>query len=225
MPTHLYCLLPAKSDLTPPVSVRALAAGDVTAWVGDAGADALSRDARVIAKATVEHDRVIGAALGQGVTPVPSSLADPYANDVEAARDIAAHAPAIVDALRRVADRVEMTTLVALTDSSPPPDAPGRGRAYLEQLRGQPSRVGAIADRFEDALREIAGSPRRRINGATLALSHLVPPGAIHVYRSTALAHAGPGYRIVIDGPRAPYSFARFSPRHGILTEGSASAA
>lgn len=221
MPTHLYCLVPARSELTLPPSIRLLVAGEIVGWASTTEAASISRDAREVARSTVEHDRVIGAALAQGVTPVPVTLADPYADDDDASRDVAAHTDAIAGALARVRDLVEMTTIVSLTDSPPPPDAAGRGRAYLEQLRSQPERVGAIADRIEAELRPLAGEARRRGEGATLALSHLTSRAQVDSYRAQTLALAGAAYRIVIDGPRAPYSFSRFSPRRGIVHDGA----
>src|SRR4051812_3435780 len=108
MPTHLYCLVPARSELTLPPTIRLLTAGDVAAWVATSTASSLSREAREVGRATVEHDRIIGAALAQGITPVPVSLADPYPDDIAVSRDIAEHADAIARALSRVRDAVEM---------------------------------------------------------------------------------------------------------------------
>jgi hypothetical protein len=224
MPTHLYCLVPARGELrlpgTPPI--RVLGFGPVSAWVSDAAGAALSRDARDVARAAVEHDRVIGAALGQGVTPLPAALADPYEDDAAASADIALHMGAIADALDRMQGRVEMTIIVALTDAPPPPDAAGRGRAYMEQLRSQSSRANEVADRIAASLEPIAGNGRRRADRGRVAVSHLVDRGAVDEYRVRALASAGDGYRIVIDGPRAPYSFARYSPRRGVIADAPA---
>jgi hypothetical protein len=225
MPTHLYCLLPARSELRLPPTIRFLVAGEIGGWAATTAMAALSRDVRDVARATVEHDRVIGAALAQGITPVPVSLADPYTDDEAAGRDIAAHAEDVARALARVRDRVEMTTIISLTESPPPPSGTGRGRAYLEQLRSRAARLGDIADRVTHAARPFAGEPRRRGDGPALSLSHLIPRGGVDEYRNLGLALAGQGYRLVIDGPRAPYSFARFSPQGGILIDGAASAA
>ena len=225
MPTHLYCLVPARSELRLPPTIRLLVAGDVAAWVASSTASSLSRDAREVGRATVEHDRVVSAALAQGVTPVPVSLADPYPDDSAASRDVAAHSAAIARALERIRDLVEMTTIVTLTDAAPPADAAGRGRAYLEQLQSQRARIGAIADRIAAELRTTAGDARRRGDGSTAALSHLIPRDAVEAYHDRVISLAGQGFRILIDGPRAPYSFTRFSPRQGILDDGTASAA
>src|SRR5262245_5933993 len=95
MPTHLYCLLPPGSSAIPPVGVRVVQTGRALAWVGDANESRLSRDAREIVRATVEHDRMIGHALGQGITPLPASLADPYDDDAAMRADVDAHSPEI----------------------------------------------------------------------------------------------------------------------------------
>jgi hypothetical protein len=221
MPTHLFCLLPARSRLVAPAApaVRVLDAGSVVAWVADAPAAKLSRDVRDAARATLEHDRVVGAALLQGVTPVPALLADPYGDDALASADILTNAAAIDAALERVHGMVEMTVIIGVDDVPPSPEVAGRGRAYLEQLRSLPERAGEIADRVTAGLHEIAGDPRRRAEGGRVGLSHLILRTRIDDYRRLAQSQLGAGYRIVIDGPRAPYSFARFSPHHGIVSE------
>jgi hypothetical protein len=217
MPTHLYCLLPAASELAPPPGVRVLAAPGLVAWVADTPELRLPRDARDAARATLGHDRVVGAALAQGTTPVPASLADAFPDDDAVAADLARHVGAIQAAMTEVQGRVEMTTIVAMNDSTPIDGVEGRGRAYLEQLRDQPSRASAVADRIAHAMRGLAGPERRRLNGGRAALSHLIVKADIDRYRQAALGQAGEGYRIVIDGPRAPYSFASFSPRRGMI--------
>jgi hypothetical protein len=219
MPTHLFCLLPARSKVIAPTTpaVRTLTAGTVVAWVADATAPKLSRDARDATRATLDHDRVVSAALAQGVTPVPALLADPYEDDETAAADIAAHSPDIETALDRIYGMVEMTVVIGMADAPPAPDSAGRGRAYLEQLRSLPDRAAAIADRLSAALHDIGGSPRRRAEGGRVGLSHLILRTRVEDYRRLAQSQVGAGYRIVIDGPRAPYSFARFSPRHGVV--------
>src|SRR3954465_8566621 len=95
MPTHLYCLLPRGSSAIPPAGVRVLDTPAALAWVGDAAQPRLSRDARDAVRETLAHDRVVGSALDQGVTPMPASLTDPYEDDAALQVDAAAHARAI----------------------------------------------------------------------------------------------------------------------------------
>jgi hypothetical protein len=215
MPTHLYCLLPRESSVAPPAGVRVVDVGVAQAWVCDTAEVRLSRDARDAARATVAHDRVIGSALSQGVTPMPASLADPYDDDADLQVDVAGHAREIEKAFPAMAGTVEMTTIVAMQDSIPAADAPGRGTAYLEQIRSAPERTVAIADRVAALLKDFP-DVRRRADGGRVALSHLISRSAVDSYRTTALAAAGEGFRIVVDGPRAPYSFFLFSPRRGV---------
>lgn len=219
MPTHLYCLLPRGSSALPPAGVRVVDTGVASAWVADASEARLSRDAREAVRATLEHDRVIGAALTQGVTPLPASLADAYDDDAAMVVDLAAHAQQIEMVFPAIANMVEMTTIIALQDSALPANAPGRGTAYLEQLRSAPARTAAIADRIAEALGRFCPDSRRRADADKVALSHMIPRTAIDFWRTTALALSGDGYRLVLDGPRAPYSFALFSPRRGLITD------
>lgn len=225
MPTHLYCLVPAASELAAPPAIRVIAAGTVAAWVGDARAPRLSREAKDAAQATIEHDRVVGLALAQGITPVPASLTDPYADDDAAAADVAAHAAKVESALERVRDRVEMTVIVAMGEAPIPPSMPARGRAYLEGLRSHAAQASTIAALIDDALARIVVATAQRAEGNRVALSHLVAREHVDSYREFCRGVEGQGYRIVMDGPRAPYSFARFSPGHGILGAQAASPA
>lgn len=219
MPTHLFCLLPRGSSAVAPAGVRIVDARVALAWVGDTKESRLSRDAREVARATLEHDRIIGQALAQGVTPMPASLADPYEDDAAAQADIAAHARDIEAAFPAIAGMVEMTAIIAVHDDAPSSDSPGAGKAYLEQIRSAPARASAIADRIAAAMAKVFPDARRRAQGNRVALSHLIPPTAVSAYR-TALGMLGAdGYHLVVDGPRAPYSFALFSPRRGLMTE------
>jgi hypothetical protein len=215
MPTHLYCLLPAGSSVTPPAPVRAIAVRSGVAWVSDVESPRLSRDARDAARATVEHDRVVSVALAQGVTPVPASLADPYLDDAEMTSDVDAHAAEIQAAFPALDGMVEMTTIIAIHDETPPADMPNRGRAYLQQLRSLPDRAADVAARVERGMAQFS-SARKRGDGGRVALSHLISRSLEPVYRAAATAMAGDGYRIVVDGPRAPYSFGVFAPRRGL---------
>lgn len=218
MPTHLYCLLTRGSSAAPPADVRVVDTPTALAWVSDVAEPRLSRDARDAARATIAHDRVIGSALQQGVTPMPASLADPYGDDADLRADVAAHASGIQLAFPAIAGMIEMTTIIAVLDTPPAADAPARGTAYLEQIRSAPARAAAVADRMSAAMNERFADSRRRGEGARVSLSHMMPRSAIDLYRTIALGFAGDGYRIVVDGPRAPYSFALFSPRKGVQT-------
>lgn len=220
MPTHLYCLLPSGSDVSPPSAappIRILEIGEVVAWVGDSSGDRLPRDTNRAAVEAVEHDRVIGHALASGVTPVPASLADPYASDANARTDIERRITEIRSSLAMIAGNLEMATIIAVGTvpviSSGSSAGSGRGRAYLEHLRDLPARATAIADSVERRVEKIALASSRRAEGGRVGLSHLVNRNQVDAYRTAALGVMAEGHRILVDGPRAPYSFAAFSPQ------------
>jgi hypothetical protein len=201
----------------PAEGIRVVDATIALAWVSDTHQAKLSRDARDAARATVEHDRVIGSAIAQGVTPIPASLADPYDDDASMLADLSRREKEIELAFEMVAGKVEMTTIIALNDVAPAEDAPGRGTAYLEQIRSAPARAASIADRIANSQHAEFGEARRRGERGNVALSHLIPRDRIDRYRTLTLAQSGRGYRIVVDGPRAPYSFALLSPQRGTI--------
>lgn len=219
MPTHLYCLLLAGGDSArPPAgeSIRVLEANGIAAWVADAEADRLPRDRTSAARYVVEHDRVIGLALMRGITPVPALLTDPYASDSDVLADVSRRTPEILASLSKVAGAVEMAVILAIDTESDiakslaPSQAPGR--AYLERLRGLPVQAEALSDRIEARLRPLAVASDRRSQGTRVSLSHLIRREDMHAYRTAALTFVSPAYRMIVDGPRPPYSFAAFSP-------------
>jgi Gas vesicle synthesis protein GvpL/GvpF len=231
MPTHLYCLLPAGSDSTPPLAdslppaerggaaVRALRVGGIVAWVASTAESRLTREGRRAAAEAVRHDRVIARALARGVTPVPATLADPYPDDDALIAGIGGRTAEIVKSLDRVAGAVEMAVILAPRDSGgeiaeTPVAAGGPGRQYLERRRDLPARLAAAADEIDERLRPIALDSSRRADKDRVGLSHLIRRADVDRYRAIAVAHLSERYRIVVDGPRAPYSFAAFSPRH-----------
>jgi hypothetical protein len=224
MPTHLYCLLPGGSDFAPPdvvadVAVRALAVGGIVAWVASTSVARLTREGRRAVREAVRHDRVIAHALAQDVTPVPATLADPYPGDAELAADVGSRIDEIAEALDRVAGAVEMAVILAPLDSAGEGDgelssSSGPGRRYLERQRDLPARLSAAADDIDRRLGEIVRASSRRADKDRVGISHLVRRADVDRYRSLAVAFLSSRHRIVVDGPRAPYSFASFSPRH-----------
>ncbi len=230
MPTHLYCLLPAGGDSAPPpsdrlsraergvITVRALAVGRVVAWVASTPESRLTREGRRAAGEAVRHDRVIAQALARDITPVPATLADPYPSDAQLAADVGSREGEITEALDRIAGSVEMAVILGASGSDgdsdeEPASSGGPGRTYLERKRDLPARLSAAADDIDRGLGEIARASSRRTDRDRIGLSHLVWRADVDRYRSFALAFLSTGYRIVVDGPRAPYSFAAFSPR------------
>jgi len=227
MPTHLYCLLAAGSDATPPtnvgVDVRALVVGDVVAWVSTVDTDRLTREGRAAASEAVRHDRVVSQALARNITPMPATLADRYAADADVVADVAGRSVEVKAALQRIAGLVEMAVIIApathTADQKAEEVAGGPGRKYLEQLRDRPSRLNDVASRIDTAVESISRDTRRRVERDRIGLSHLVRLADIDPYRTLVLGFASGDYRLVVDGPRAPYSFASFVPNRPALRD------
>lgn len=223
MPTHLYCLLAASSDSAAPADapdVRALVVGDIVGWVTTVSDLKLSREGRRAAQQVVEHDAVIARALARGVTPVPATLADPYSNDAMAISDIIGRTLEILSMLQRVDHAVEMAVILGavsspVTTEERPDLAPGR--AYLERLRDLPALLESAADQIDRSLAHMALAASRRVERDRVGLSHLIRRSEVDEYRKTALRSASGRFRLMVDGPRAPYSFAAFSPASGVL--------
>jgi len=223
MPTHLYCLLPAASDSAAPAvgegaAVRALHVGGVVAWVASTTENRLVREGRRAAGEAVRHDRVIAQALARNVTPVPGTLADPYPDDAALVADITSRTAEIVESFSRVAGAIEMAVILAPRQggSEEPPDVSGGpGRRYLERQRDLPARLTAAADDIDQRVGTLALATSRRTDKDRVGLSHLVRRGDVERYRSVTLSAASDRYRLLVDGPRAPYSFAAFSPNPG----------
>jgi hypothetical protein len=238
MPTRLYCLLPAGSDSAPPEladnlpklapseargaqqgDVRALRVGGIVAWVATTTETRLTREGRRAATEAVRHDRVIALALARDITPVPATLADPYPDDAALIADVGGRTAEIAKSLDRVAGAVEMAVILAPRDSGSEAveaqaAASGPGRQYLERRRELPARLAAAADEIDARLHPIALDSSRRADKDRVGLSHLIRRADVDRYRALAVAHLSDHCRIVVDGPRAPYSFAAFSPRH-----------
>lgn len=247
MPTHLYCLIPAADcsrDSALPTgvdgaTVRTLG-GPFVAWVSTTSRAALPSDRAAIEQIVRVHDRVIAAALATARTVIPAPVTSPYANDAACTAEIAERAPTIRALAAQAEGRVEMALL--LTSSSAPtepkalPPGAGPGRRYLEGAR---DRGPLEAD--ERATQDSANAVRTAVGGFVLgesrrdpgsgvpraiapahwvAISHLIDREAVAAYRAAAAATTLLAtVRLVIDGPRAPYSFATFCPTGTILAD------
>jgi hypothetical protein len=219
MPTRLYCLIDATSDLHPPTEfpgVRVLVIGRVAAWVATVERAEVHRDARRAAREVVEHDRVIAHAVSRGLNAVPATLADAYQSDDAAAADISERTPEIVNAMARTDGSVEMA-LVVIPDTpafAVPADSRGPGRAYMERLRSLPATLTDVADDLDRRVGPLALATARRVDRDRVGVSHLVRLADVSAYRQ-AVADVNGRFRLIVDGPRAVYSFAAFSPRPG----------
>jgi hypothetical protein len=216
MPTHLYCLLPSGSDAAPPTELgaRAIEVAGVVAWVGSTDDARLSREGRKAATRALEHDRVVGTALARGVTPVPATLADPYPTDDALRADLTARRDELSRSLERIDGMVEMAVLLAERDDAAPAHSDAApGRAYLERIRDLPARLGSSGDEIDRRVGPLVAGAARRAGSDRLGLSHLVRRKDVDAYRSAVLGAVSGAIRMVVDGPRAPYSFAAFSPK------------
>jgi hypothetical protein len=215
MPTHLYCLFEASDAPTAEPPVRALDVAGLIAWVASTEAASISREGRRAAANAVEHDRVIARGLVDALTPLPATLADAYADDAAAIRDIASRSAEVRAALARVAGQVEMAVILASRNGHASDAAPSSspGRDYLDRSRNLPRELSAVGDEIDRRVGHLVTATARRPSAGRLALSHLIRRTDIDDYRRTVLSLASGQLRMVIDGPRAPYSFAAFAPK------------
>ena len=217
MPLHLYCLLASGAEVTPPARIPAivqLETDDLLAWASFTDDTRVSREGRRLAKRTLEHDQVVADALTQGVTPMPATLADPYLNAAALLADVHARADEIRSTLARIEGTVEMAVILTSRSSEAAAAAAveSPGRAYLERIRDLPSALAGYGDDVEARVGQFSLASNRRPDAGRLGLSHLVRRNDVAAYRSAVLAGVSPAVRLVVDGPRAPYSFAAFSP-------------
>ena len=231
MPTYLYCLLPPADGAGPEptlrgiggADVRALSTDSLEAWVSTVASPALSPSA----EAAREHDAVVSAALGTGRTPLPARFGQVWPSDAACLAAIEGRADELRPLLARVAGLVEMTvyTLLpgmppALRAPIPPPAEATPGRAYLQRLRARADRerhlraaLEALRVQVTQALGPLSRGEVAEIRGGesalALSVSYLVPRDGETQFRRVVEAVARESAaRLVVAGPRAPYSFA-----------------
>lgn len=239
MRTYVYCLLPASAEAPPAglagiagAPVRALACGQLTAWVSDAPAPDETPDvpAALAARARA-HDAVPQAALDAGATPLPARYGQTYADDAACARSLASNGDALLLALARVEHLVEMAAIVPLDDdaaASERADVPASpGRAYLEEARrrlapemlfrnsGVRRRITeTLGDLVRDEAVAVVRSPSVPPSAPYARVAHLLPRVHVAEYRdrvarlSAELSAPDASRAIRVLGPYAPYSFA-----------------
>lgn len=242
MSIHLYCVLPsaARASVPPAVSgiagskVRALEVNRLVAWVSD-----VERGVPVTVDGVKAHDAVVHAALDLGSTPVPARFGQRFADD-QACLDALAHrAPDVEALLANMQGTVEMTLLITpstqrmLRDlETPVPSSleavgEGAGRRYLEGLRRREdastdireaaSRLAAKLSTaaFPFVLRAAEHQPITRLPMVTI--SHLITRECVDQYRAAVESiDAGDELRVLIIGPRAPYSFCALAGSAGM---------
>jgi hypothetical protein len=232
MATYLYCVLTRGERETTlgatalgidDAPVRVLPAGRLEAWVSTV----VSAAPVATVDSIKQHDRVVSAALATGRTPLPARFGQTWASDAACATSIADRAGELEPLLRRVAGLVEMTVctlLPAMPAATVSPvsatDDAAPGRAYLEGLRARANRerhlraaLEALRQRVSSALGSLARGEVAEIRGSdralALSLAYLVERGGEARFRAAVanVARDAPA-RLVVAGPRAPYSFA-----------------
>lgn len=240
MSVHLYCVLPRESRSAVPEGLHGLAGHGVralpvetaplVAWVSE-----VERSLPVSIEGVREHDAVIDAALNTGGTPVPARYGQRFASDEECRAALAQRAASVASLLDRLRGMVEMTLLFAPTSRRAlrelQPETghqiaatrgAGPGRGYLEALRARDQQRRDIASLASDLAAQVTtavGSLVKRSLEHTavaelplLTVSHLIERQSAQEYRRRAEAvPAGGDLRVLVIGPRAPYSFCTLS--------------
>jgi hypothetical protein len=232
MPTYLYCLVPgADGEESAPATphgigggaVRVLPVGTMEAWVSTI--DESSPPATV--EAIREHDAVVSAALATGRTPLPARFGQSWPSDASCVASVRQRAGELEPLLRRIAGLVEMTVCTLLpgmpaatrvSATAPRDGAPGS--AYLRRLRARADRerrlrgaLEALRARVSRALGPLSRGEVAEIRGSdealALSVSYLVERDREAQFRRAVDEVAREAAaRLVVAGPRAPYSFA-----------------
>lgn len=231
MGIHLYCMLERRGNATVPDglhglagrSVRALSLGEVDAWVSD-----VPRGLPVTIDAVKVHDEVVEAALATGATPVPARYGQRFDDDQSCGDALARRIEPLRALLSRVAGCVEMTLILTPStgrmlreldgETAAHQDGSAPGTQYLNRLRRREQAVAASGSPARRLLERIQQAVAPWVKGETthepvvrrllLTASHLVERGASAGYRAAvARVVTGSDLRVLVVGPRAPYSF------------------
>jgi hypothetical protein len=237
MQTYLYCLVPAANaaDPVPAVPlgmdgtiVRVLRVASVEAWVST-----VDRAPAATVRSVREHDGVVSAALATGRTPLPARFGQVWPSDAVCREAVRQRAADLEPLLRRVAGLVEMTVCTLLPGMPARPAVADRddaspGRAYLQRVRARADRarhlrlaLEALRARVSGALGPLARGEVAEIRGSDTALalsvSYLVErDGELRFRRAVDEVAHETAARLVVAGPRAPYSFAPHAWSSGI---------
>jgi hypothetical protein len=232
MSTYLYCLLPA-ADATEPLpprppgiggaAVRVLPVEALEAWVSTIA----GRSPEATIAAVREHDTVVSAALATGRTPLPARFGQSWPSDAACVASLRQRAAELEPHLRRVAGLVEMTVCTVLPEMPSATDVPAAtrdetapGSAYLRHLRARADRerhlrtaLEALRARVSGALGSLSRGEvaeiRESDEAPALSISYLVERGGEARFRRAVSEVAREAAaRLVVAGPRAPYSFA-----------------
>ena len=234
MATYLYCVLTASTAELPPASggvggapVRVLPVDDrssLEAWVATLDEAAFRVTGGELARQVVLHNEIVSAALATGRTPLPARFGSYFPDDDACLRVLGTRVPELRASLARLAGLIEMSVLVV---PPRPPVAseverqtPGAGRRYLEELRERARRLEVAQRRRDDAVRTIGDAVRDLARGEThdvgatgiISIAHLLRREDVTRYREVVRAiPSRDGIRLIVAGPRAPYSFVEAS--------------
>jgi len=232
MATYLYCVLAPRRSDAPALRltgvggapVRAIVGAGLEAWVSTIDDATLVTNGRVMGEQAVLHNDVVEAALATGQTPLPARFGSRFADDVACVAYLEQHHSELSAPLTRIADAVEMSVLLVPivpskeTDrQAPRREDPAAGRRYLEAVRERTRQddrrraaAASLAGRITSAVAPIIrGASHEARSAGVVSVAHLVGRSELDEYKR-AIAALVPemGYRILLAGPRAPYSFA-----------------
>ena len=241
MTTHLYCVLPHQLRGAIPSglsgvsgkTVRALPVDGLVAWVSD-----VEREVAVSTEGIRAHNDVVEAAMQTGSTPVPARYGQRFDDDEACRAALASRSASVESLLATMQGLVEMTVIITpstgkmIRELEPvlpemfDTEAEGAGRRYLDTLRKREARTGAINHGTDEIGDRVAAAAepivRKTLVHQTLTplplrtVSHLVARADVARYNEAIGAVAGGAeFRLLVIGPRAPYSFCALSSEAG----------
>jgi len=243
--THLYCVLPheMRGSLPSGLSglagerVRALLVDGLVAWVSD-----VKRTIPVSVEGVRAHDAVVEAALETGTTPVPARFGQRFESDDACREALRNRAASVESLLADVHGSIEMTLIITpstrrmIRELEPvlpemfDSETERPDRRYLDSLRRREATTGAIKSAMDELVRALSVAAGPLLRRTTVldqvsrlplrTVSHLIARDRVAAYRAAvAGVESGAELRLLVIGPRAPYSFSSLTDsggRHGM---------
>jgi hypothetical protein len=233
MVTYLYCVLRADGAEPPRMTgvggkpVRSLLvdrANALQAWVATVGEEAFRVSGQALGAQAFLHNEVVSAALAMQQTPLPARFGSHFADDSACVALLGTRATELRQALDRLDGMAEMSVLIvpppralaATSEELPDRHEPAAGRRYLEIVRERTRRIDAlravidaVATDVDNAVKGmVRGEARTPRSEGIISIAHLLPREEIARYREAVRGVATVGeVRLIVAGPRAPYSF------------------